>query len=318
MIQRFYVPLIVLAFVLSPVYGSDVKPDKRASDAPSTRPQFRHYKHPVTIWIPSYAIAKCQEQLDTNPAIADAITHLALQFWQPTSTGGVELVTKWQANPAAVASLRDWARARGVRAMLCIYNAAGGKWDWPLARAAFADHPDELVKNLVAEVERHNLDGVDLDLEGIGSFDADKDAYILFVEKLAAALRQRNKQLTVDTFAYKWNAPNQSWWPDLFPHVDGIASMGYEETGSTAPEWHAYAAQRDAAGVHANKLQIGMPSSKDAWHGNTAIEQLNWVREDGKTGVAIWDAQLRGSAWRKRELWDILQDIRTIPNEAGR
>jgi hypothetical protein len=114
----------------------------------------------------------------------------------------------------------------------------------------------------------------------------------------------------VDVFPAKWNAPNQTWWAELLPHVDALASMGYDNIGATAPEWRAYAAQRDAAGKHAGKLQIGMPSGKDAWQNNSAIEQLKWVRDDGKTGIAIWDAQLRAAAWKTPEVWQLISDIR--------
>ena len=61
------------------------------------------------------------------PAIADAITHLALQFWVPTKTGGVDWARKDEASENTVAELRDWGRARGIRVMLCVYNAGGGK-----------------------------------------------------------------------------------------------------------------------------------------------------------------------------------------------
>ena len=86
--------------------------------------------------------------------------------------------------------------------------------------------------------------------------------------------------------------------------------MGYDEIGSTASEWRAYAAQRDAAGRYGGKLQIGMPSGKDAWRGNTVLEQLNWVRNDRSVGVAIWDAQLRAPAWRTPEVWQAVEAIR--------
>src|SRR5687768_7405946 len=112
-----------------------------------SRPEFRAYKKPVTTWVPPYAVAKCKAQLDAVPAMGDALTHLALQFWLPTTDGGVELLKGREASDAVVAELRDWGHARGVRVMLCVYNAGGGKWDWPLAKAAFADHTDAFVKN---------------------------------------------------------------------------------------------------------------------------------------------------------------------------
>lgn len=52
--------------------------------------------------------------------------------------------------------------------LLCVYNAVSGSWDWPLARAGFAENPNKFIDALMAEVERLELDGVDVDLEGNG------------------------------------------------------------------------------------------------------------------------------------------------------
>jgi hypothetical protein len=129
--------------------------------------------------------------------------------------------------------------------------------------------------------------------------------------ELSKALRAKGKHLTIDTFqSFKWNAPNQSAWAELLPLVDGLASMGYGDSGQAAPDWRSYAAQRKAAGEYAAKLQVGMPSDKETWRGNTAQEQIDWVRKDGAMGVAIWDAQLPSAAWRTAEVWEGLRGIR--------
>ena len=280
-----------------------------AADPPPTP---RPYRSPVTTWVPPYAVAASQARLAETfgdvPA-GDALTHLGLQFWVPTAEGGVRRVGNRQVTDAAVTGLRDWGRAHGVRVMLCVYNGAM-KWDWPLAKAAFAEHRTEFVRALVAEMERWELDGIDIDLEGPGSFDADKPAFLVFMRELSAELRARKKHLTVDTFAYKWNAPNQTWWAELFPLVDAIASMGYTETGATAPDWRSYADQKKAAGPFAARLQLGMPSDQATWRGNTSLEQLQWVSKDREVGVAVWDAQLPAAEWRAPEVWRTLREIR--------
>jgi hypothetical protein len=159
-------------------------------------------------------------------------------------------------------------------------------------------------------MERLDLDGIDIDLEGPGSFDADQEPFVAFMTELSKALHTRGKQLTVDSFCYIWNAPNQSWWPALFPLVDALASMGYQDSGVNAPEWRAYAAQKKAAGSSSAKLQIGMPSHRGQWQGNTALEQIAWVGKDATVGIAIWDAQLSAPAWRTPQVWQALQQIR--------
>ncbi len=54
------------------------------------------------------------------------------------------------------------------------------------------------------------MDGVDIDLEGKGDQEDSKAAFIKFIKELATRLHEEGKELTVDTFAYKWNAPRQS------------------------------------------------------------------------------------------------------------
>jgi len=240
----------------------------------------------------------------------DGLTHLGLQFWVPTPDGGIARAGKPdQTSDAAIIKLRDWAHAHDVRVLLCIFNGTKG-WDWSLARSGFAEHSGEFTEALLAEVTRLQLDGVDIDLEGNGSLEADKGAYVAFVKGLSTRLHDTGLHLTLDTFAYQWHAPNQTWWEELLPHVDGLTTMGYEEIGSGAPGWRGYAAQKEAAGKHASKLMIGLPSGKEAWRGNSLMEHLQWLRKDNQVGVSFWDAQLRSEAWRTPDVWRVLGEIR--------
>lgn len=267
--------------------------------------------HPVMTWVPPYAVSKSMKRLKESydgAGMGTALTHLGLQFWTPTLKGGIERLEK-ATNDEAVKELREWGHAHGVRVMLCIYNGAK-KWDWPQARAGFAEHPQAFADALISEMERLELDGVDLDLEGNGKFEQDKEAYVRFAADLSRRLHERGKHLTVDTFAYIWNAPNQGWWKELLPLVDGLTSMGYDEIGSGATEWRAYAAQVTASGGAVSKLMIGMPADKSEWQGSKALDHLKWVRDDGRAGVAIWDAQLESEAWRKEKVWKLLKEIR--------
>lgn len=267
----------------------------------------------VMTWVPPYGVGKAKARLAESfdrAGMTDGLTHLALQFWAPTKTGGVERVSKYgELSDATIAELRAIAKAHGIRTMLCVYNGVE-KWDWALARAAFADHRDEFADALIAETKRLQLDGIDIDLEGSGSFDADKQPFIEFMQVLSQRARTAGLELTVDTFCYIWNAPNQSWWPELFPLVDRLTTMGYEETGATAKEWRAFAAQKKAAGEHTAKLMIGLPSNKAEWQGDKALTHLRWLRDNG-VGASLWDAQLESPAWRSREVWETLREIRT-------
>ncbi len=274
----------------------------------------------VMSWVPPYGVTASLARLDESfegVGMKDGLTHLALQFWEPTPDGmGVQRVQRGDdTSDEAVRKLRDWAHANGVRVLLCVYNynVTTQSWDWDWARRAFIDHRSEFVRALVAEMDQLGLDGIDLDLEGNGSLDSDKEPYLAFVRELSAQLRPRGKHLTVDTFAYVWHAPNQSWWPEIFPLVDGINSMGYEELGSSAEEWRSFASQEAAAGPDVGKLMIGMPSHRNEWRGNTTIEHLRWIRDHGRSGISLWDAQLGAPGWRTREVWSTISEIRGKP-----
>ena len=300
--RSLFITLILITMLASP-------PANGAAKAQT----FPRYKRLVMTWVPPYAVGKSKARLTESfdgVGMKDALTHLGLQFWVPTKDGGIARAGRAnETSDAAIAEFRDWCRANGVRVLLCVYNGARS-WDWPLARAAFAEHPEKFINALIAEVDRLQLDGVDIDLEGNGSFDADKAAYVAFIRKLSKRLHAQGRHLTLDTFSYKWHAPNQTWWKELLPHVDGLTTMGYEELGATAPEWRGYAFQKSAAGWRASRLMIGLPAGRNEWRGNSLMEHLQWWKKDGKIGVSFWDAQVRGDAWRKREVWKRLNEIR--------
>jgi hypothetical protein len=275
----------------------------------------------VMTWVPPYSIAISKSRLNESfdgVGMKDGLSDLALQFWQPSPDGsGLERAQRGDdTSDAVVAELRGWGRQHGVRVLLCVYNfnATTQAWDWPWARSAFAAHPAQFAASLVAEMDRLELDGIDLDLEGQGTLDADKAVYLAFVKDLSARVHAKGKRLTLDTFAYVWNAPNQGWWSELFPLVDGINSMGYEEIGAGAgggaEAWRSFAAQEDASGSNVDKLMLGMPGNKDEWRGKTALQQLLWLRDRGNAGLTIWDAQLEAPAWRTHEAWTTVAQIR--------
>jgi hypothetical protein len=274
---------------------------------------FREWKRPVMTWLPPYAVSRCQSRLRESfggVGMKDALTHLGLQFWKPTMDGGLIVAGQTnEVNDVTIAELRDWGRTNGVRVLLCVYNHVQS-WDWTLARAGFAEHTARFIDALIVEMDRRELDGVDVDLEGNGSFDADKEAFVAFIRTLSARLHARGKHLTVDTFSYEWNAPNQTWWKELLPHVDALTTMGYEQIGANAPEWRGYSFQKSAAGDHASKLMIGLPSGRNEWRGNSAMDHFQWLKKDGQVGVSFWDAQVRADAWRKPEVWNVLIEIR--------
>ena len=268
----------------------------------------------VMTWVPPYGIGDSRTRLDESfdgISMRDGLTHLGLQFWNPTKDGGIELVTRFKdVNETEISNFREWGHAHGVRVMLCLYNGTSSGWDWELARSAFGTHQKDLVEALVRETLRLKLDGVDIDLEGKGDLEESKDSFVNFIRDLSSRLHSEGKELSVNTFAHKWHAPRRSWWPELLPHINGLNVMGYSETGANSDEWRSYGSFKAAAGIHHSKLLIGMPSNTARWQESSVIEHLNWVIEDASVGLAIWDARLRNLKWRSKETWLAISEIK--------
>jgi hypothetical protein len=241
----------------------------------------------------------------------DGLTHIGLQFWRPTSKGQIELVDNFKPiDNSTIINFRKWGNANNVRVLLCIYNGTREGWNWNLAKNAFSSNRKKFIQALVSETVRLKLDGVDIDFEGKGKCEDDKKAFVKFIMELSIALKAKGKELTVDSFAYKWNAPNQGWWKLLLPYVDALHVMGYSETGSKSTSWRSYDFLKAAAGKYSSKLLIGVPSHASNWEKTSVHEHLEWIAKDPSVGLAIWDAQLKDPKWRTKEIWQIISRIK--------
>ena len=290
-------------------------------------------------WVPAYGIDASMKTLNATPAIGQAMTRIGLQFWNPSNDGrGVVLApvdaTGKPVTAASVKQVAQWARAHGVQPLLTVYNNSQviNRWDWQWARRAFAEHPEEFTAALVAAVDKWDLDGVDLDLEGEGDFTADRASYGAFVHQLSSALKAKGKLLTVDSFHSPCdNAPNMRWWGDWVGDVATIHSMGYEDLyeGSNAtftPEGRPvcengatlfrYSWQLDwglKAGYRREQIVMGMPTWVDTWGsggiGPGVVDHLREMRALGG-GVGLWDMQLAAAGWNKPATWDAVQALR--------
>jgi PKD repeat protein/endonuclease/exonuclease/phosphatase family metal-dependent hydrolase len=268
----------------------------------------------IMTWVASYAIEASKAAVEANLGACsakDGLTRIGLQFWLVKSDG--KLGYDSGVTDSDVTWWTTWGATNGIKILLTVHNSDGG-WNWDLARSAFADNRTTLVNSLVNELERLNLDGVDIDFEGIGDFESDRPAFLQFITELSTALKSRGKLLTVDTFPYIWNAPNINWWSDWVGKVDNIHSMGYEDLYEGGTDWQKYSYQQNAgitAGYPANSVLMGMPDYVDPWgvssgRGTDAlahIQEVHYDLPDGPTGIAVWDLQLRGSSWQNSDTW---------------
>ena len=265
-------------------------------------------------WVPPYATEICKDRLDESfgeVGLKNGLTHMGLQFWRPTEEGRIGLVDDFKPiYDSTIINFRKWGQTHGIKVLLCIYNGTRDGWNWNLAKNAFETHRKQFIKTLVSETVRLNLDGVDIDFEGKGKLDGDTEVFVSFIKELSSALKAKGKELTVDSFAYKWNAPNQGWWKLLLPYVDALHVMGYSETGSKSTSWRSYDFLKAAAGKYSSKLLIGVPSHASNWEKASVQEHLEWIVTDPSVGLAIWDAQLKDSKWRTQEIWQTISRIR--------
>ena len=265
-------------------------------------------------WVPPYATSKCLDRLNESfggVGMKNGLTHLGLQFWRPSEKGKIQLVDDFnQIDDSTIINFRKWGNNHNVRVLLCVFNGYKDGWNWELAKTAFEQHRKQFITVLVSETVRLQLDGVDIDFEGKGTRDGDKKAFFEFIKELAFALKAKGKELTVDSFAYKWNAPNQGWWKMMLPHIDALHVMGYSETGSKSAGWRSYNFIKAAAGNYSPKVLIGVPSHIANWEKASVGQHLEWIAKDSSIGLAIWDAQLKDPKWRTKEIWKTISTIR--------
>jgi GH18 family chitinase len=124
----------------------------------------------------------------------------------------------------------------------------------------------KVVAGLMELVDRYQLDGIDVDLEGELMTRIDREGnYTPFIQQLSAALRSRSKLLTSATGSYEGGmVPDAS-----LPYFDLIGIMSYDAIGPTwgtpGDEHASYEqAEKDlrlwlAKGVPASRLALGLP-----------------------------------------------------------
>jgi GH18 family chitinase len=208
----------------------------------------------------------------------DRYTHLHLAFVNPTPAAEVLAPGGLACAPAVAENSSVMVSDGQLRALVARSHQAGTKVIASLGGAVIAPcggdwaellHPrtrPALVANLIAMVDRYDLDGLDVDLEGELMMRIDKNGnYTPFIRELASALHARSKLLTAATGSYP-----DGMLPDAsLPYFDLIGIMSYDQVGPTwgppGGEHSTYAqAQADLAlwigkGVPASKLALGMP-----------------------------------------------------------
>lgn len=293
-------------------------------------------------WVPTYGLVESMNAMESHSKVADGLTRIGLQFWNPSADGRSlvfaprnkqgDLVTAGD-----VFRFRDWAKSRRIKVLLTVYNNSqvSEKWDWTLAKRAFDTNRVDFSAALIKEMNKYELDGIDLDLEGEGDYDNDRAAYAAFVNELSRRLKAQGKLLTIDSFHSPCdNAPNMSWWGDWFGKVDAIHSMGYQdlyegskekftpngrpvcESGAHVFKYSWQLQYAIKAGYKPEQILMGMPTWLDSWGkggmGSDITSHLREIQVLGM-GIALWDLQLAGQEWRSVDTWNAIRALRLTP-----
>ncbi len=228
---------------------------------------------PLTVgYIPAF------RGLEASAAASDITryTHLNIAFVNPDKSGRFLARGGLACSPdgaggamvreAALKALVATAHKAGTKVLISLGGGVipqcSGDWEKLLRPETRA----KMISGLLAAVERYNLDGVDLDLEGALLTKIDQAGnYTPFAAALGTALKRRGKLLSCATASYDGGmVPISS-----IPYFDIVGVMAYDAIGPTwgeAGSEHATVeqARRDiklwlARGVARERLVLGVP-----------------------------------------------------------
>ena len=149
----------------------------------------------------------------------DMVTHINLWFLNPDTLGN------FTQDFSALQPFINAAHAKNVKVLASI----GGGSPHPYYHALLKQDKRSLfISNLISVVEKNNLDGIDVDLEG-GDIDENYESFVL---ELASALRSKNKMITAAIAVYYKDKLSDR----ALAQYDFVNVMSYDRTGSWRPE----------------------------------------------------------------------------------
>lgn len=156
---------------------------------------------------------------DVDRAPLNYLTHVNLWFLNPDSAGNFT---------RDLSGLTGFVNAAHERDVKVLFSIGGGSKQPQYKRLLQDEHRPMLIRNLIKEVIKYNLDGIDVDLEG-----SDIDNYYeSFVLELAAALKQHNKLITAAIAIYY----KDQFTDKALSAYDFVNVMSYDRTGPWRPD----------------------------------------------------------------------------------
>lgn len=147
------------------------------------------------------------------------LTHINLWFLNPDSLGS------FTQDLSGLKPFIDKAHRKHVKVL---FSIGGGSKQKQYHKLLKDEHRSMLINNLVAVALKHNVDGIDVDLEGS---DID-ESYEKFVVELASALRANDKLITAAIAVYYKDQLTDR----ALSQYDFVNVMSYDRTGPWRPE----------------------------------------------------------------------------------
>lgn len=164
-----------------------------------------------------YSLAAAMKEVKSSTL--KKLTHVNLWFLNPDSVGN------FSRDLTALKPFITKAHRNNVKVL---FSIGGGSKQPQYHYLLKDDKRTMLINNLVAEVVKYNLDGVDVDLEG-SNID---EYYEKFVVELGAALRSKGKLITAAIAIYY----KDQFTDKALAEYDFVNVMSYDRTGPWRPE----------------------------------------------------------------------------------
>ncbi len=162
---------------------------------------------------------------------------------------------------------------------------------------------------LVNEALAYNYDGIEIDYESLNG-EADREAFSLFIEELAAALHAQGKLLAIAVHPKTgepgtWAGPQAQDWQRLGAAVDRFRVMTYDyhwsgsAPGPIAPLWWMEDVLAFAtAVVPPPKVYVGLHLYGHDWGGGPSSDSLVW-----ESAQRLMTAHGATRQWQERAGW---------------
>lgn len=156
---------------------------------------------------------------NVKKATLKKLTHVNLWFLNPDSLGNF---------PQDLSSINPFVKAAHKKNVKVLFSIGGGSKQPQYHSLLRDDKRTMLIQNLIAEVLKYKVDGVDVDFEG-SNID---DNYEKFVVELASALRFHHKLITAAIAIYY----KDQFTDHALSQYDFVNVMSYDRTGPWRPE----------------------------------------------------------------------------------